>query len=401
MQLPRPFRLVGSTVLLAGFTAIVILAPAARAGGQQQASAKVQPASSVTHIPAPPPIAPTTITSGDTQASILSSPLKITLTPSEIPIKLGSNSNIAADIQNLSNMPVMVNPGSIQLMSHAILSTKDSPCVVPLAATTNTYLAGQNVILLPQDHLTVFFNLSERPFTQQEEQSLQADNDAIRDAYQRAQAQAAARLPGQAAALPATYYPAAEYAKLETDQQTFYRQTCAPGMYARFKRAIDFTPGNYEYFISGLFGVCDQANVAACVASRSFAQNATFQVGIDQMAIIVFAILGGLLAYVVVSVRGPDGALSELFCLWTGDGAANGLANVATRRGFMLSLKVLRDVVGVAILAAAFTIVTSRLSDSQFPIKVSVLDGWGAITIGFLSYFVGNKFIDSLHDMVK
>jgi hypothetical protein len=55
----------------------------------------------------------------------------------------------------------------------------------------------------------------------------------------------------------------------------------------------------------------------------------------------------------------------------------------------------------IAILSAAFTIVSSRLSDSQFPIKVSVLDGWGAITIGFLSCFVGNKFIDSLRGLLK
>jgi hypothetical protein len=70
-----------------------------------------------------------------------------------------------------------------------------------------------------------------------------------------------------------------------------------------------------------------------------------------------------------------------------------GLAKALSREGVVLMFKIVRDVLGVAILSAAFMIVSSRLSDSQFPIKVSVLDGWGAITIGFQSYFAGKKFI--------
>jgi hypothetical protein len=78
-----------------------------------------------------------------------------------------------------------------------------------------------------------------------------------------------------------------------------------------------------------------------------------------------------------------------------------GLAKALSREGVMLMFKIVSDVWGVAILSAAFTIVSSRLSDSPFPIKVSVLDGWGAIMIGFLSYFTGNKFIEALRRLVK
>jgi hypothetical protein len=75
-------------------------------------------------------------------------PLKITLTPSENPIKLGSTSNIAADILNVSDRPVAVDTSTIQLMTHAILSQTDTLCVLPLPPTTNTTLMGA-IILQP------------------------------------------------------------------------------------------------------------------------------------------------------------------------------------------------------------------------------------------------------------
>ena len=95
------------------------------------------------------------------------------------------------------------------------------------------------------------------------------------------------------------------------------------------------------------------------------------------------------------------GSVNQFFTLLTARKTEDAAVGIWTRSGVILAAKLIRDVLGVAILSSAFTIVSSRLSDSQFPIKVSVLDGWGAITIGFLSYFVGNKFIDSLRNLVK
>jgi hypothetical protein len=134
---------------------------------------------------------------------------------------------------------------------------------------------------------------------------------------------------------------------------------------------------------------------------RSFGQSATFQVGIDQTLIIIFAVVGGLLAYLVVTVRSADGPIGDFFSLVTSDEGLKGMGKALSREGLILLFMILRDALGVAILSAAFTIVSSRLSDTQFPIKISVLDVWGAMTIGFLSYFVGNKFIDSLRNLVK
>ncbi len=329
----------------------------------------------------------------ETQSSsanvVTSTPLKITLTPSELPLKLGSNSNIVADIQNILTQPVEIETKSIELMMHAILTPSASLCSAPMSATSNRQIMQEPYLVLePQDHLTVFFNLSQRPMTPEQLKKLMDDSQTTTAAPN--------QIEGQAMRSPAV-------TPYQRDLRAFYEESCQTTLSGRIKRAIDFTPGNYEYYLSGRFSVCTKVGeINNCYfPTRSFGQSATFQVGIDQSLIIVFAVLGGLLAYLVVSVRGDDGAIGEFFTLLTSEPGLKGIAKAVSKDGLILAIKILRDIVGVAILSSAFTIVTSRLSDSQFPIKVSVLDVWGAITVGFLSYFAGNKFIDSLRGMIK
>jgi hypothetical protein len=59
---------------------------------------------------------------------------------------------------------------------------------------------------------------------------------------------------------------------------------------------------------------------------------------------------------------------------------------------------VLRNALAAGLLGAALTIVASRLSDTQFPVKVSVSDFWGALTIGFISYFIGGRILATIID---
>src|SRR5262249_30179434 len=84
---------------------------------------------------------------------------------------------------------------------------------------------------------------------------------------------------------------------------------------------------------------------------------------------------GAIIAYIVTALRkGPDALKFTGRSIWV----------------------VLRDVISAALMGAAVTIVSSRLADTQFPVKVSVNDVWGAMTIGFVSYFAGNNLIDRL-----
>jgi hypothetical protein len=365
----------------------------AKSGSPQTASAHESSASPVDAKPKPPDNqqAPTS-----TDSSLLVIPLKITLTPSETPLKLGTTSNIAADIQNVSSRPVEIDTSAVQLMFHAILSQTDSLCALPLGPTTNSNLLGL-LVLQPQDHVSILFNLSQKTFSYTSEEA--AAVDKIRQ-QQAALAQSAG--PSQGQTQQAQQDLGADQTNYRRIYQRAYLRSCESSMFGPFKRAIDFSPGSYDYFLTGKFSVCDPTGTVPCpYPSRSFAQSATFQVGIDQMQIIIFAIIGGLLAYIVVAVRSDEGSINQFFSALSSRASTGRRDLVLTREGAFLIFKVLRDATGVAILAAAFTIVSSRLSDSQFPIKVSVLDGWGAITIGFLSYFAGNKFIDALRGLVK
>jgi hypothetical protein len=310
-------------------------------------------------------------------------------------LKLGSTSNIATDIQNVSSVPVEIDTSEVQLMVHAILSHTDSLCVVPLRPVTNTNLLGL-LVLQPQDHVSVLFNLSQEAFSYDQGEKAEVTK------VQAAMSQSATK-PNDPAAQRQQQLRANQVTYRQLYQRA-YQRSCDPNIFGPLKRAIDFTPGTYNYFVTGKFSVCDPTSAIPCPdPSRSFSESAAFAVGIDQVQIIIFAIIGGLLAYVVVAARGDAGSINQLVTHLRAPSPADDTERVPVSRTslFLLSIKVVRDLIGVAILSAAFTIVSSRLSDSQFPIKVSVLDAWGAITIGFLSYFVGNKFIDSLRNLVK
>jgi hypothetical protein len=407
MSKPRlPLPLCAAILAVAALGAITVHAQFATSAPPpvQATNAKpnVKPGATAPKVPPQNPSPESNTTTPPGQLATATSPaatvqtenfLKISLIPSEIPLKLGSNSNIAAEIQNVSNRPVIIETRSLQLLTHAIVTPSDSLCVMPLAGTSNsTIMLQPTLILLPQDHLTVFFNLSQQAFTAEQQDKLNAE------------LQKEGSNPQPAASSSGTSVVSAPMTPYQRDLQAAYAKSCNPGTLGSIKRAFDFTPGNYEYFVSGRFAVCDMNALGPLCyyyPSRSFGQSATFQVGIDQTLIIIFAVVGGLLAYLVVTVRSADGPIGDFFSLVTSDKGLTGMGKALSREGLILLFMILRDALGVAILSAAFTIVASRLSDTQFPIKISVLDVWGAMTIGFLSYFVGNKFIDSLRDLVK
>jgi hypothetical protein len=141
-----------------------------------------------------------------------------------------------------------------------------------------------------------------------------------------------------------------------------------------------------------------------------------------QTSIVLFSMVGGLLAFLLVTVNANSNAtrlqnppasnstttnqtsaasssntsLNDFIAVVSEKKAEGFWKTFFSSEGILAFGKVIVSAFGAAILAAAFTVVSSRLSDTHFPINITVQDAWGAITVGFISYFIGGKFIQWL-----
>ena len=146
---------------------------------------------------------------------------------------------------------------------------------------------------------------------------------------------------------------------------------------------LGFVPGDYTFTVQGILYI--QPNGAPEPVSHTYRETVTLHVGISQVGTAIAAFFGALLAYFVVSLQ-PGQDLGR----WK-TAPATGQSEQ-----FKSFAAVVRNAVSAGLLGSTVTIVASRLSDTQFPIKVSVNDFWGALTIGFVSYFIGAKFIATI-----
>jgi len=167
----------------------------------------------------------------------------------------------------------------------------------------------------------------------------------------------------------------------------------------RLSDLLGFVPGDYAFTVEGIahsISTRSAKDVSAAGNSQNappavddldsahtFTETTNLKVGLSLGYTAIAAFFGGLLAYLVVFLQpGQD------FDKWRPADTTGGRAKVLAVW--------LRNAMAAGLLAASVTIIASRLSDTQFPVKVSVSDVWGALTIGFVSYFVGSKFIQTL-----
>ncbi len=306
-------------------------------------------------------------------------PLKITLTPSETPLKIGSTSNMAATIQNISYVPVTIYTSTLLLTTPAIVGGKASKCVVDIPQANLNSSLTPTVTLQPQDSVTALFNLSQPPRYAR----------PVRSAYETTE----------------------QFEQAQSSYMSFMR-SCQMGWGGPVERMLDFSPGNYDYYLQGSFTLCTDSskreeNPACSQPVRNFSASASFRVGIDQTSIVIFSVLGGWLAllYVIFSKASQPGSIlhdfnAALINVAPEEKSKNPLGRfmqkMMTSEGMRAVCRFLIRLIATAILSAAFTVISSRISNPSLPISISVMDAWGAMTMGFLSYFIGAKFISSL-----
>jgi hypothetical protein len=144
---------------------------------------------------------------------------------------------------------------------------------------------------------------------------------------------------------------------------------------------IFFTPG--EYKISVLAHYWTDANLPED-DYRIVSESITVQVGAPQSVILLGAALGGLIAYLIL----PHGRRRLI-----------GTVDTALKGKSILIKRISKEGVGIlgaVLLSAMVTILLSRISETQFVIRVTVNDFWGAIAIGFVANYAGTKILDKI-----
>lgn len=152
-------------------------------------------------------------------------------------------------------------------------------------------------------------------------------------------------------------------------------------------RFLFFTPGNYQVAVQAKYWT-DSTRPAFTYLTAT--QTVTLKVLAPQSVIIIGSILGGLIAYLVLQLGANPPPPAN-----GGGPNSNAPASTQSATKRMFGIRP-----GPALLAmlwsAVVTILLSRLSETQLPIRITVTDFWGAIVIGLFAQYMGIKWLDSL-----
>jgi hypothetical protein len=155
--------------------------------------------------------------------------------------------------------------------------------------------------------------------------------------------------------------------------------------WAAVTRGLGFVPGDYVFTVEGKIYPISTPGGKNPGQYHTYTESKALHVSLSQLYVMFAAAIGAFFAFLVVRLR--DNPHPKPFS-FTG--------------GWQSLLAVgrwLRQAFSAALLGATITILASRLATTQFPIRVSVDDVWGAIAIGFVSYFIGNQFIDRVANL--
>jgi hypothetical protein len=143
---------------------------------------------------------------------------------------------------------------------------------------------------------------------------------------------------------------------------------------------IFFVPGEYTIDVTAKYWISPKRppdeDYHTTVASR------TLTVDAPQTVILFGAMLGGLISYILF----PQ-ARRRL------------VASETSKEAPSISKKLVREffgILGAVLLSAIVTILLARISETQFLIKVTVTDLWGAVAIGFVANYAGAEIINKI-----
>ena len=307
--------------------------------------------------------------------------LRATMGTSRVEVTIDGAYGVFADFENLASVPVTLFEHETQLViqpevtgsgvctwrvpgwfpteyESRTLDLKPEVVAANAEPSVRAGAAGRQIRIRPQEHYTVFWSLGRKSTT---------------------------ALP-PAPEVPARPRPATVQASQSKDDN-FATQPPAQANDPCATEGtlwwwLNFMPGDYLFTIDAKFYLPDAANE---MDYHTFTQTTKLGLKIPQHFAMWAAAFGALLAYFVV-LSGPSNK-------------TNPPTNSDETKNDPIQNRIAvwcRDGASAALLGAAMTIIASRLANTEFPIKVSVNDIWGAVTVGFVGYFTGNKIIDKL-----
>jgi len=145
-------------------------------------------------------------------------------------------------------------------------------------------------------------------------------------------------------------------------------------------RYVFFPPGDYKVFVQAKVGI-DKSPLEA--GYTTFSEVANVRVAAPQFVIIFGAVIGGLISWLLF----PQGEEKSVPV----SRSIHGLWTVVKKAWWYVY-----SICGACLLSAIVTVLMARLSESQFLVKVSVTDFWGAMVIGFVAQYLGKSALDKL-----
>lgn len=258
-----------------------------------------------------------------------SSYLRVTINPSTVKVVQGAVYGVDAELENISNLPIALHVQDTSLAVQPEIAPSRSSCtmVYPATVASPEHSESASTVLQPGDRFPVFFL---------------------------------------------------------TGSQSDLTSECKGTRWDVVRKQLDFVPGNFTFVLTGTFTIPTRASSKSDAPNpeiHHFTETASLPVTIEQFKIVLYAGLGGFLAFLVMSVR-----------------------NASAFSGYKAHVKLLIFLykAGAAILTSAtVTVIAARLASTSFPVSVSVEDFWGALTVGFVSYFIGGKFIDKISETMS
>ena len=143
---------------------------------------------------------------------------------------------------------------------------------------------------------------------------------------------------------------------------------------------VFFSPGDYKLSVVAQYWT----NPKTPDDYRVTTQTASMNVAAPQSVILFGAAIGGLIAYLLLPQarrRVMEYMTAERYAiLYAGKRVATELAGI----------------LGAMLLSAIVTILLGRISETQFLIRVTVNDFWGAIAVGFIANYAGAKLLEKI-----